>query len=493
MKRMVLYLVLGVVIVAAVVGAIVWQTRLAASPEEEARSAVVERGTMLVAVSASGSIDPQARVSLAFEVPGRVAEVPVEVGDRVEAGDVLARLDTGQLTLQAQQARAALMLAEAQLAQLQAGPRPEEVAAAEANLRAVQAQVSATAANRDPVEGGPSDAQIAAAEADLASAIKQQWVAEDMHEKTMTCVTFTWMGEVKKICPALGVPEEQARYNLHAADKALAAAQAGLDELLAGADADQIRVAQADVWAAAAQRDAAQAQLDLLLAGATEEQIAAVEAQVAQARAALELAELSLENATLRAPFDGVVAAVNVTAGEMASAGLPAVALVDTSRFRITVSVDEIDVGRLSEGQTAEVTLDAFPDVTINGAVERIAPVATLEGGVVYYDVVIGLAPTDVPIRADMTANATIVVEELADALVIPTWVVRVDRSTGQTYVDRQVGDGGTVGDRPQRVERVDVVLGVRHEGVAQVLDGLSEGDQVVWVEDSQILDFGNP
>jgi HlyD family secretion protein len=306
MKRMVLYLVLGVVIVAAVVGAIVWQTRLAASPEEEARSAVVERGTMLVAVSASGSIDPQARVSLAFEVPGRVAEVPVEVGDRVEAGDVLARLDTGQLTLQAQQARAALMLAEAQLAQLQAGPRPEEVAAAEANLRAAQAQVSAAAANRDQVEGGPSNAQIAAAEAQVASAKVQQEVVQDAHDKTV----HGDYDETKK---------EQARYDLYAAEKALAAAQAGLDELLAGADADQIRAAQANVWAAAARRDAAQAQLDLLLAGATEEQIADVEAQVAQARAALELAELSLENATLRAPFDGVVAAVNVTAGEMSS------------------------------------------------------------------------------------------------------------------------------------------------------------------------------
>ena len=98
MKRTVRYLVLGVVVVAAVASLVVWQTRPAA-PEEEARSAVVERGTMLVAVSASGSIEPQARVSLAFQVPGRVAEVEVEVGDRVEAGDVLARLDARQLAL----------------------------------------------------------------------------------------------------------------------------------------------------------------------------------------------------------------------------------------------------------------------------------------------------------------------------------------------------------------------------------------------------------
>jgi HlyD family secretion protein len=502
MKRMSLYVILGVVavVVAAVVGVAVWRSRAAAQPEAEARSALVERGTMLVAVSASGSVEPQDRVSLAFEAPGQVAEVPVEVGDGVEAGDVLARLDSERLALQVQQAQARLASAEAQLAQLKAGPRAEEVEASEANLRAVQAQVSATAASRDQLEGGASDAQIAAAEADLASAITQQKIAEDTHDLTMKCVGISFPagkvitlpgGEVitltepfeETFCPALGVPEEQARYRLEAADEELEAAQARFDELLAGADADQVRASRANVSAAAAQRDAAQAQLDLLLAGATDEQIAAAEAQVAQARAALEQAELSLELATLRAPFDGVVAEVNVTAGEMASAGLPAITLVDTSRFRITVSVDEMDVGRLAEGQVAQVTLDAFPDIAITSTVERIAPAATFEGGVVYYDVLIRLAPTGAPIRADMTANATIVVEELTDVLKVPTWVVRVDRSTGQTYVHRQVG-----GD----VERVDVTVGVRHEGVAQVLEGLSEGDEVVWVQDSAPLGFGS-
>jgi RND family efflux transporter MFP subunit len=302
---------------------------------------------------------------------------------------------------------------------------------------------------------------------------------------TMKCVNIEWGGEKHKICPALGAPEEQARFNLQAADQALAAAQAGLDELLGGADADAVRAARANVWAAAAQRDAAQAQLDLLLAGATDEQIDATEAQVAQARVALEMAELSLEKTFLRASFDGVIAAANVTAGEMASAGLPAVTLVDASRFRTIVSVDEIDVGRLSRGQTAQVTLDAFPDTAIPGTVARIAPAASFEGGVVYYDVTVEMASTEAPVRADMTANVTIDVEELDDVLTIPTWVVRVDRDTSQTYVLRQTGN-------EDETERVDVALGVRHEGVVQVLDGLAEGDVIVWVQDTS-FSFGHP
>jgi HlyD family secretion protein len=469
MKRTTLYAILGAAAIAAVAGVFLLRECSAAQPEEETRSAIVERGTMRVAVSASGSVEPQARVSLEFEGTDRVAEVNVEMGDAVEEGDVLAWLDTRQLELQVQQAQASLKLAEVQLTELQAGPQPEDVEAAEANLEAAQAQVSAAAANRDDVEAGPTDAQIAAAEANLASAKLQHKVALDTYLRIQTMEK--WETE-----------QEQTQYELHIAENALAAAQAELDDLLAGADADEVRSAQANVEAAAAQADAAQARLDLLLAGATAEQIADAAAQVAQAEAALELAELALKHATLHAPFDGIVAEVNVEAGEMAPAGMPAITLLDASKFHVTVSVDEIDVGRLAKGQAAQVMLDALPDVVIDGTVERIASVADFEGGVVYYEVTIALAPTKAPARADMTASATIEVEELTDVLMIPTWVVRVDRTTGQTYVHRQVGDD---------VERVDVELGVRYEGAVEVLGGLSEGDEIIWVRESNGFGFG--
>jgi HlyD family secretion protein len=450
MKRTILYVILGLVLIGAVAGGIVWQSGQAMQAEQDLRTAVAERGDMLVAVSASGNVEPEARVNLAFEATGPVDEVLVRVGERVEADDVLARIDTDQLELQVHQAEASLMLARSQLAQLEEGPQPEEVASAEANLRAAQSQLGGAAAERDQVQSGATAAQIAAAEARVASAEVQKKVAQDAYDQSED--------------------DEDDRYDLYVAEEALKAAQAELDELLAGADTDLVRAAEANVWALAAQRDAAQAQLDLVLAGATEEQIADAEAQVDQAEAALELAELAVERATLRAPFDGRVAQVNVAEGEVPTAG-PAVVLVDPSQFHLTVSVDEIDVGRLAQGQTAWVTLDALPEEQFEGTVSRIAPAARFEGGVVYYDVRIDLEPTDAPVRADMTANATVVVEELTDVLRIPTWVVRVDRETGQTYVERRALNG------PQRV---DVELGVRYEGMAQVLSGLEEGDVLV-------------
>jgi HlyD family secretion protein len=457
MRRRTVYVILGLLLVAAVGGYFLWRSRPGRDAQEVGvRSALAQRGSMIVAVTVSGQIEPRARVGLSFETPGRVAEVFVEEGDRVEVGEALAQLDIGQLELQVEQSRAALASAEAQLAQLLVGPRPGEIEQAGANLSAAEAQVSAADANRQQLANGPTEAEIAAAEAQVAQARASQEIAQD---------AFDRINEE-------GTRKEQANYDLYTAKQELAAAEAALDDVLAGASNDELRAAQANVAAAAAQRDASHAQLE----------IAEAEARVDQARAALDLAELSLRNATLRAPLDGLVSRINVTRGETAPTLEPAIIFLDDSAFHMTVGVDEIDVSRLREGQDVQVSIEALPEAALTGSVRSIAPVAAPEGGIVTYNVVFDLAPTEVPVRADMTANATVIVEELVDVLQIPTWVVRVDQDTGQTYVHRRAGDD---------IERVDVQVGARHEGVAQVISGLSPGDEIVRLEDSASFDFG--
>lgn len=482
MKHSVTYWVMLALVATTTIGLVGCQSLSPAQPEEDVPSAVVARDDLVVAISASGRIEPVSRVDLMFEGTGRVAEVNIEVGDTVQAGDLLAQLESEQLALQVEQAQAAIESAQARLAQLRAGAREAELAAKMASVDGAKAQVEVSRANLDQLLTGASAAQIAAAESELASAQAQRRTAEDFHDKTMTCKTIKLpTGEKTTICPALGPVEEQARFNLAAADSALAAAEARLNELLSGADADAARAAQANVAVVEAQVDAAQAQVDMLLAGATEGELAAAEAQVNQAEVALDQAKLSLEKAALRSSLDGTVAAVNVVAGEAPPVGRPAITIIDISSMRVTIAVDELDVGRLEAHQPAVVTLDALPGEIIPGTVRRIAPAAMLDSGVVSYDAVVDLAPTDVPLRVDMTANVTVIVEEISDVLVIPTWVVRVDRSTNQTYVDRKRGD---------TIERVDVELGVRREGIAEVLDGLDEGDVVVRVPESGAFAF---
>lgn len=469
MERRTTIVILVVVILAAAGGLAFWRLRPGQGGQEElARSAVVERGEMIVAVTASGRIEPEARVGLTFETPGRIAEVLVEEGDQVEEGDVLARLDADQLAVQVEQAQASLTSAEAQLAELLAGPREKEIEQAEANLQSASAQLAAAAANRDQIASGATQAEIASARAQVVQANTAREIAQDTYD----------------LIEEEGTEKEQANYDLFTAKEELAAAEARLEDLLAGPDQDELRAAQANVAAAAAQRDASQARLDQLLAGPTEQDVAEAEAQVEQALVALELAQLSVQNASLHAPFSGTVAEINLTPGELSPTQQRPVVLVDNSALHMTISVDELDISRLEEGQTAEVTVEALPDTTVSGTIRSISPIATTESGVVTYDVWIDLASTDAPLRTDMTANATIVVEQLTDVLNMPTWVVRVDRDTGQPFVERRIGD---------ELERVDIELGARYEGVVQVLSGLSEGDEVVRREETDTFDFGPP
>ena len=452
--------------------------------EKPAETAVVRRGAMLVTVDASGSLAPQSEASLSFSSSGRVAEVFVEEGQVVEAGQPLARLETDDLELQVSQAEAALAAADAQLAQLLVPPRAEEIAVQEANLAAAQAQVIATAANRDQVSAGADEGQIAAAEAQVASATAQQKSAYDAHERMMNCRTFKLPagatlpdGTVltkdveKKICPALGAPEEQARYALAVADASLAAAQSGLEELQAGADSDQVRAAQANVATAAAQRDAAQAQLDLLLVGATEEEVETAQASVDDARVALEQAQLRLEKATLTAPVAGTVTSLDVQAGEIANANQSVVVLSDLATLEVEVNLDETDVARLAIGQEAQVSLDAFPGVEMVGDVAYVASVAQSQSGVVLFPVTIRLTPVGLPVRAGMTAEVEITTASQEDTLIVPFRAVHVDG--GHAYVDWLAGG---------QVERVEVTLGLTTDTEIEITGGLSDGDVVAVV-----------
>ncbi len=468
MRRRTIYVVLALVLVAAVGGVVVWRWRARQrAGEEPVRATTVGRRDMLVAVSATGRIQPAARVGLAFETPGRVAEVLVEEGDRVKAGDPLARLATDELELQVEQSEAGLSAAQSQLTQLRTGPRPKEIEQARANLRAAEAQVSAAAANRNQLTGGPTEAEIASAEAQVTQARTNREIAQDTYD----------------LIEEEGTEKEQANYDLYTAKQELSAAEARLEDVLAGPSSEERRAAQANVASAMAQRDATQAQLDELLAGATEEEVAEAEAQVQQARVALELAQHALQSATLRAPFDGLVTEINMTPGEVPPTQEQPVVLLDNSAFHTTVSVDELDVSQLEKGQEVEISVEALPEADVRGVVESISPVAGLETGVVAYDVTINLEPTEAPLRSDMTANATVIVEELTDVLQIPAWAVRIDRETRETYVHRRTGD---------EIQRVDVELGVRYEGAAQVISGLSAGDEIVRLEDGSSFGFGS-
>jgi len=427
----------------------------AVQAQEMGETAVVHRGTLDVTVEGAGSIAPVDEVALGFLTGGRVADVLVTEGQKVEAGQPLMRLESDDLALEVARARVGVAKAEAQLAQLVAPPRRQEVAAREADLAAAENALAAAVANLDDVLGGPSQAQIASAQAQVAQAELQYRQAVINYDQTDK------KDQERK---------EQARMDLWAAEVSLNAAKEQLSVLLDGPGAEEVRAERANVANAQAQRDAARSQLALLLAGATEENVAAARAQVAQARATLQQAQLQLKRATLVAPMAGTVTGIEIEAGEMAAPGVPAVVLSDLTALEVEVNVDETDVANVALGQPARISVDAFPDARLSGEVTHIAPAAaSLDFGAVVYPVTVRLEAGETPVRTGMTADVVISVARREDVLIVPLRSVQV--VDGRTYVNR-VLDG--------EIEGVDVVLGLTSDTEAEIVEGLAEGDVVL-------------
>ncbi len=503
MRRTIIILIVLVILVGA---GIYFVSRQRASQEQEfeiIREAEVELDQIAATVNATGTTEPEALVTLSFRAGGNVQTVDAVRGQQVSTGDVLATLDTAELALAVQQAQDTLNIQELTLQQaLNSGPSPATLASAQADIDAAEGNVAIAQANEAAAEAslaqaqaqrsqlltGPTEGQVAAAESQVTSARVKQTVAQDTYDQTISCREVTLpTGEVQRVCPGLGVPEEQARANLESANVALEAAEAQLADLLAGPTAADLQAANAAVAAAEAQLESArgnvlvaqansaraQAAYDRLSEGPTDDDIAILEAQVESTKTNLDLAQLRLEQAMIIAPIDGRVANVQIKEGEQATPGAPAITLIDEDAYHIEVSVDEIDIDQIEEGQPVDVSLDALPDTTLSGVIAEIAPTAATSGaGVVTYLVTINIDDEDISLKPGMTANATIVTDLLDGVLVVPNWAIRLDRETGQAFVNRlAAGDA---------VEEVPIVTGLRNEQFSEVISGLSEGDMVV-------------
>jgi HlyD family secretion protein len=365
-------------------------------------------------VSATGVVVPERESALSFATGGNIAEILVAEGDMVEEGQALAHLNTAVLDANVARAEAVLAVAQANLERAQSGARAEEIERAEDNLSAATASVAEAAAQRDQIASGATEAEIAQAEADLQAAYMAQRTAQNDHDQAIGWA-FNADPDFQELFPISEeeIDQEQVadtQSALNIANQNLSSAQAYLDQLLAGGDPDDLRVADAQVWVAAAEREAAQAQLDLLLAGPRPEEIAVTGARAAEAQTALDAAVAARDDAILTAPFAGLISALEVRAGEWINPGQP-ILIIGAGNLRVeTTDLNEIDVARVRVGAPVTVTFDALPDETVTGTVTLIAPKSS-EGAGVNYAVTIDLVRIPGALRWGMTAFVDIAVE----------------------------------------------------------------------------------
>jgi len=420
----------------------------------------VSTGDIAATVSTTGSIEPASEANLAFRGAGVVDAVYPQVGDSVEQGDILARLDTDDLQLALEQAEINKRLAEIRVDQAQQEPEAIDIAAAEAAVESARANVAGARASYQDLLRGPTAAQRQAAEAGE----KRAKVLLDSAQRAYN--------EIAHYPQAAMLPQavqlEQATIDYEVA-------KANTQNTLTSATAGQKAAALAQIAAAESAVVQAEAALARLQRGVNQTDIDILLAQVDQADIAVRQAQMAMGNTELVASIDGVVSSINIRANEIPNPGLPAIVLTDTSDFHVELNVDEIDIAQLSLGQPVLITIDALDDSELTGQVSRIDPVSGSGGlpaanAIVTYRVTIDIDPTEVQLRPGLTAAVSITTDEARDVIVLPNRVIRLDRQTGQPYVEVLV-DG-----IPQRV---DVVIGLRNEQFSEIVSGLDVGDEL--------------
>ena len=376
-------------------------------------------------IVASGFIEGE-EVVVAPETSGRIAEMLVDRGDAVQAGDVLVRLDDALLQSKRLEAEAGVASGRANLARVLAGVRLEEITAAQAALAqaeaerdgAAQAVINAREAISNPLslnlevsaartQVGLAEQNVEMAEANLAETELEHHV----YAKQGGDTERAWDLQLQATRAALA----QAQAELEGAQKYLNARWAiRANPLTLKAELHNVEMQHS---VAEAQVAAARAALDELEAGPTEEEIAMAEAQVRQAEAAVRLVDAQIAQLTLTAPMDGVVTSRSGHAGETATAGSPLLTIANLEKVTLVIYIPETRIGQLRVGQEVEVRVDSFPERTFVGQVASIAGeaeftprnVQTQEERVnLVFAVKVRIPNPDYALKPGMPADATI-------------------------------------------------------------------------------------
>ncbi|HXJ80654.1 MAG TPA: efflux RND transporter periplasmic adaptor subunit, partial [Candidatus Methylomirabilis sp.] len=336
------------------------------------RTAPVARGSVVAAISATGTLNAVITVQVGSQVSGNIKELYVDFNSVVKKGQVIARIDPELFQAQVNQAKA-------------------QVDAAVAALKNQEAVVEKTRAD------------LANAKAALASA----------HAQTLKAQVAVLDGKRN-----LGRQQELRQKEL-IAQSDLDAAQVQYDSSLAQYDAN---VAQENAQSAAV--TSAEAQLKVSLA-----MLDNAKANVAQNDANLRQAEINLEHTVIIAPVDGVVVSRTVDVGQTVAASLQAPTLFtiaqDLTKMQVDTNVAEADVGRVNVGQPSTFTVDAFPGRTFRGEVIQVRKAAQVLQNVVTYDVVVSAPNNDQALLPTMTANVRIVTDQKDGVLKVPNAALR--------------------------------------------------------------------
>lgn len=452
--------ILAVILVVALGGGyFFWQKQSVQAEQtttEQTYTTQVKQGNINLYVTGSGTLEPGQEENLAFSASGTVAEVNVEVGDKVKAGDVLAVLSNlSELQDDINTAQLSLNSAQEELETLK---QSATSTLAEAQLAVVEAEKAVTDAKSAVVQKG--------------------WMRCD--QKTIDAYYYKYI-HAKEYLDSLGdSATDSDYYNSTILPQKNIVAQAKANyEYCAGYTDYEVSSSEASLLVAEADLTKAQATLEKLTEndGIDPIELATAENKVSSAELKLQTAKEALAGATMTAPFDGTILSVAGSAGD--SAGTETfITIADFSSPVVSFSVDEADMDKIAEGQAAEVVFDALSDALFKGTVTRIDPSLTTSGG---YNVVTGVIQLDLSqsnlsedvaekLIKGLNGTVLLIQGEADNVLVVPLQALR-DLGDG-TY---SVFVVGTDGKLKMRI----VEVGLQDETYAEIKSGLEAGEVI--------------
>ncbi len=475
------------------------------------QTATVQRGNLSVDISAAGNLALSRTQDLAFEIAGYVNAVLVTAGDSVKEGQVLATLDTSAWEDQISTLEDQLTSAQRQLttkqravttAQQTLATKKNAVPTAERGLLQAQVSVKNAEIALEQAEGTYKwpDIEVAQANVDVAKAHLQY--ALDSRDAASGDTTAVWDRAVAKA---------QAELNT---------AQTTLNALISDVDPDQVVIKKMQLTIAQGQLTDSQQAINDANTAVVNAQVALDDANTAVgdaqrsvAEAQKKLDDASKKSPKIVAPFDGFVTTVNVKGGDEIYVGTVALQIADPNKFQAVILVSEMDILNIKLGGQASVQVTAAQGVSLSANVTQIAPTATIQSGVVNYQVTVEVQPVptqsqtrgnattdntttqrqssgtfsprqggassgqtagsttqDFQLRQGLTATVSIIIAQSNNVLLIPNAAIKTQGR--QIYV-QVLTPTGTTEDRT-------IQTGISNYQYTEVSGGLSEGEQVV-------------
>jgi HlyD family secretion protein len=378
----------------------------------------VKSQDLTVQIQANGTVQAIRTNNLSPDEPGRIAELNIEEGDRVTEGQVMARMESDRVQAQVSQYQALVKKAEANLARIKAGNRPEVIAAAQARVVTAEANVAVAQAKLQRTQEEKQRNQLLVNEGAISVNAFEEFVSQ----------------------------ESEAQASLKAELAQLAEQQQNLAETKQGSRS---------------------------------EEIAQAEAEVAEAKAQLASIQIQLNKTTVRAPFAGIITRryaetgdyVDSTTAASETEGATSTSIAElASGLEIEAKIPEASIAQIKLGQIVNIQVDAYSNETFQGKVRLIAPRAVKDNNVTSFRVKVALITGQAKLQSGMNTRLTFVGEPITNAITIPLAAV-VTQANGKT--------GVYVADAEDKAKFKVIKLGTASGDRIQVMTGLTQGDRV--------------